>query len=94
MLVLLMLLVLGDPQARGAQRGSSRPAPPPRDTFFTSTLPVSDLQNKQAVLETGYGTIVLDLLAGLIIRRVFGPQFEGAIEIGRASCRERVSKQV
>ena len=32
-------------------------------TFFTSTLPPADLQNKQAVLETSYGTIVLDLLA-------------------------------
>jgi peptidyl-prolyl cis-trans isomerase B (cyclophilin B) len=33
-------------------------------TFFTSTLPLAELQNKQAVLETSYGTIVLDLLAG------------------------------
>jgi peptidyl-prolyl cis-trans isomerase B (cyclophilin B) len=32
-------------------------------TFFTSTLPASELQNKQAVLETSQGTIVLDLLA-------------------------------
>lgn len=32
-------------------------------TFFTSTLPPADLQNKQAVLETSYGTIVVDLLA-------------------------------
>ncbi len=32
-------------------------------TFFSSTLPAADLQNKQAVLETSYGTIVLDLLA-------------------------------
>lgn len=32
-------------------------------TFFTSTLPPSDLREKQAVLETTYGTIVLDLLA-------------------------------
>jgi peptidyl-prolyl cis-trans isomerase B (cyclophilin B) len=32
-------------------------------TFFTSTLPASELQNKQAVLETSAGTIVLDLLA-------------------------------
>lgn len=32
-------------------------------TFFTSTLPAAELQNKQAVLETSYGTIVLDLLA-------------------------------
>jgi cyclophilin family peptidyl-prolyl cis-trans isomerase len=32
-------------------------------TFFTSTIPPADLQNKQAVLETSAGTIVLDLLA-------------------------------
>jgi peptidyl-prolyl cis-trans isomerase B (cyclophilin B) len=32
-------------------------------TFFTSTLPASELEQKQAVLETTYGTIVLDLLA-------------------------------
>ena len=32
-------------------------------TFFTSALPAAELQNKQAVLETSYGTIVLDLLA-------------------------------
>ena len=32
-------------------------------TFFTSTLPPSELQQKQAVLDTSYGTIVLDLLA-------------------------------
>ena len=31
--------------------------------FFTSSLPPADLQNKQAVLETSYGTVVLDLLA-------------------------------
>ena len=31
-------------------------------TFFVSTLPPAELQNKQAVLETTYGTIVLDLL--------------------------------
>jgi peptidyl-prolyl cis-trans isomerase B (cyclophilin B) len=32
-------------------------------TFFTSTLPASELRNKQAVVETSHGTIVLDLLA-------------------------------
>ena len=29
------------------------------------------------------GAVVLDLLAGIIIRRVFGPAYEGAIEIFR-----------
>ena len=32
-------------------------------TFFTSTLPPAEIQGKQAILETTYGTIVLDLLA-------------------------------
>jgi peptidyl-prolyl cis-trans isomerase B (cyclophilin B) len=32
-------------------------------TFFTSALAPSDIQHKQAVLDTTYGTIVLDLLA-------------------------------
>ena len=32
-------------------------------TFFTSTLTPGELQNKQAVLETTQGTIILDLLA-------------------------------
>ena len=60
MLVLALLLVLGDAQANRPPR---TPAPPPRDPFFASTLPASELQNKQAVLETSDGTIVLDLLA-------------------------------
>ena len=53
----MLLLLLLDPQTR-----AQRPAPP-RDTFFTSTLPASELRNKQAVLDTSEGTIVLDLLA-------------------------------
>ena len=59
MLFVLMLLLFGDAEAQQPRR----PAPAPRDTFFTSTLPASELENKQAVLETTYGTIVLDLLA-------------------------------
>ena len=34
-----------------------------QQNLFVSTLPPSELQNKQAVLETSYGRIVLDLLA-------------------------------
>src|SRR5688572_19881972 len=59
MLALVLLLVLGDAQAKPPRAA----APPPRETFFASKLPASELQNKQAVLETSYGTIVLDLLA-------------------------------
>ena len=57
MLLLLLVLFAG---VQGTQ--PQRPAPA-RDTFFTSTLPASELRNKQAVLDTAYGTIVLDLLA-------------------------------
>jgi peptidyl-prolyl cis-trans isomerase B (cyclophilin B) len=32
-------------------------------TFFVSMLPPAEIQNKQAVIETSHGTIVLDLLA-------------------------------
>ena len=35
-------------------------APPP--AFFMSTIPVEEMRNKQAVFETTYGTIVMDLL--------------------------------
>jgi peptidyl-prolyl cis-trans isomerase B (cyclophilin B) len=58
MLPWLLLLLLGDPQTR-----AQRPAPPPRETFFTSTLPPSEIRDKQAVLETTEGVIVMDLLA-------------------------------
>jgi peptidyl-prolyl cis-trans isomerase B (cyclophilin B) len=65
-LVALLMLLAGDQAARG-QRPAPPPAPSkverPRTEFFASTLPVSELRNKQAVLETSYGTIVLDLLA-------------------------------
>jgi cyclophilin family peptidyl-prolyl cis-trans isomerase len=57
-----MLLVLALIFAAGQATRPARPAPP-RDPFFTSTLPPSEIRNKQAVLETTHGTIVLDLLA-------------------------------
>ena len=56
--IAMMLLALGGAQAPRTQK----PAPPPRTTFFTSTLPESELRNKQAVLDTALGTIVIDLL--------------------------------
>src|SRR4051812_42664113 len=76
MLPLLMLLLLGDGQAPRPRPAApaprpSAPAPAPPSTrpstsgprpFFTSTLPAGELRNKQAVLETTQGTIVLDLL--------------------------------
>lgn len=62
MLPWLLVLLLLDPQTRAQRPAPQRPAPP-RETFFTSTLPATELRNKQAVLETSEGTIVLDLLA-------------------------------
>jgi len=61
-LPLLVLLLVLDPQTRAPRPAPPRPAPP-RDTFFTSTLKPEEIRNKQAVLETSEGTIVLDLLA-------------------------------
>jgi peptidyl-prolyl cis-trans isomerase B (cyclophilin B) len=73
MIALLTLLwLLGDLQA--APRPAQPPAPPrppaarpqpppPADSYFVNTLPANELQNKQAVIETTMGTIVLDLLA-------------------------------
>ena len=69
LLVLALLLAAQQPQrpARPAPaRPASRPAPArpaPKPAFFTSTLPASEIQNKQAVIETTAGTIVMDLLA-------------------------------
>ena len=59
--LLALLMIFGaDTQARGQR---PRPAsPPPQPAFFTSTLPPAELQNKQAVIETTLGTIVIDLL--------------------------------
>src|SRR6185503_17729725 len=72
MIALLTLLwLLGDPQA-APPRPAQPPAPPrppaarpqpPADTYFVNSLPANELQNKQAVIETTMGTIVLDLLA-------------------------------
>src|ERR671914_809760 len=54
MLACFLLLTLAAPQA-GRQ--------PPRETFFTSTLPAEEITGKQAVVKTAMGTIVIDLLA-------------------------------
>jgi len=62
--LLLLLVVAGPLEGQGFSqgRGTQKPAPPPVSTFFTSTLPAVELRNKQAVLETSLGTIVIDLL--------------------------------
>jgi peptidyl-prolyl cis-trans isomerase B (cyclophilin B) len=50
------------PRTQGARPQPARPQPP-ADTYFVNTLSASEIQNKQAVLETTMGTIVIDLLA-------------------------------
>jgi peptidyl-prolyl cis-trans isomerase B (cyclophilin B) len=63
LLVLAALLAGGAPADQRGAGSATRPAPAaPRETFFTSTLPEPELRNKQAVLETSFGTIVIDLL--------------------------------
>ncbi len=51
------------PQGTRPQPQPARPPAPPADTYFVNTLPPAEMQNKQAVIETNQGTIVLDLLA-------------------------------
>ena len=47
---------------RPARAPATAPAPTPRDPFFVSTIPAAELVDLQAVVETSYGAIVLDLL--------------------------------
>lgn len=71
MLLLVALLLTSGALPQRPARPAPRPAPSksvpakpaPKPAVFTSTLPASELRNKQAVLETIYGTIVLDLLS-------------------------------
>ena len=82
MLLLLLVLFAG---VQGTQ--PQRPAPA-RDTFFTSTLPASELRNKQAVLDTAYGTIVLHVtpeaaLAGPLALVRTGDQIRLSVSEGR-----------
>ena len=58
MIVLLVLLSLV--QVKPAPKPAPKPTPTP--AFFVSALPTEELRNKQAVLETSEGIIVLDLL--------------------------------
>jgi peptidyl-prolyl cis-trans isomerase B (cyclophilin B) len=67
--LVLMLWLFGLPQARppasppqGTRPQPARPAAP-ADTYFVNALSAAAIQNKQAVIETTMGTVVLDLLA-------------------------------
>ena len=74
--LLMLMWLLGLPQARPpaspAQGTRPQPARPqaPADTYFVNTLSPADIQNKQAVIETPMGTIVLDLLADAALNHV------------------------
>ena len=56
MFPLALLLLTGPVQAQ--QRGAKPPAP----QFFTTPLTLDEMRNKQAVVETDRGTIIIDLL--------------------------------
>ena len=52
-------------QAAGQQGAKPKPAPakpPAAPQFFATTLSIDEMRNKQAVVETDLGTIVIDLL--------------------------------
>ena len=51
------------PTAKPPAKPSSKPAPPAAPVLFENPFPIEELRNKQAVIETSAGTIVLDLLA-------------------------------
>jgi peptidyl-prolyl cis-trans isomerase B (cyclophilin B) len=51
------------PRPQATRPPARPPTAPPRDPFFVSTLSPDELRNKQAVVETSLGTMVIDLLA-------------------------------
>jgi peptidyl-prolyl cis-trans isomerase B (cyclophilin B) len=57
--VLSLLAVSVSAEQRGAKPASAKPAAP---QFFTTPLTIDEMRNKQAVIETDLGTIVIDLL--------------------------------
>jgi len=61
--LLILLWLFGDPQRAAQPRPQPARPQPPADTYFVNTLTPADIRNKQAVIETTAGTIVLDLLA-------------------------------
>jgi peptidyl-prolyl cis-trans isomerase B (cyclophilin B) len=55
----VMVLTTVSASAAAEQRGAK---PPPAPQFFTTPLTLDQMKGKQAVLETDFGTIVVDLL--------------------------------
>ena len=55
----LMLTVSTHAEQRGAKPAPPKPAAP---QFFTTPLTLDQMRNKQAVMETDFGTIIIDLL--------------------------------
>lgn len=60
-LTVVVLLGLVHLQAQ-SKPGAKPAAKPPAPEFFTNPYPLEELRNKQAVIETTMGTIVMDLL--------------------------------
>jgi peptidyl-prolyl cis-trans isomerase B (cyclophilin B) len=56
---LLLLAITADADQRGAKPAPPKPAAP---QFFTTPLSLDEMRNKQAVMDTDLGTIVIDLL--------------------------------
>jgi peptidyl-prolyl cis-trans isomerase B (cyclophilin B) len=59
LLALVVLTTSARADQRGAKPGSPKPAGP---QFFTTPLTLDQMRNKQAVVETDLGTILIDLL--------------------------------
>ena len=62
--ILLSVLIAATAQQKPApaKPAASKPAPPPAPALFENPYSPDEIRNKQAVIETAAGTIVLDLL--------------------------------
>ena len=62
--ILLAVLIAATAQQKPApaKPAASKPAPPPAPALFENPYSPDEIRNKQAVIETAAGTIVLDLL--------------------------------
>jgi peptidyl-prolyl cis-trans isomerase B (cyclophilin B) len=59
----LLCLTLAAVDAFTQTKPLPQPSQPPAPTFFANPFPIDELRNKQAVVDTTAGTIVMDLLA-------------------------------